>query len=261
MTIFVGAYTLTCIILVVSQCQPLVGYWDKGVEIHCVDMRTNMITIGAINTATDFLIYLWPARYLWRIQLPLKQRLGLVFVFTCGLIVCVAGVFRIVYLQRYFTNVDLFWDAALTTSLGIVEVNIGIVCGCLPCIKPLLAKLLPSLFGSTRRASRTTPSGKTGGRSYQFKHISTYHTDKGGSTSVLREEKIDEIIEESESDRASTHFLTKPTLDHDVRGQMGAGTRNSNALPKSGIVVDRTVSVERHWVADAKSLVATIGNE
>ncbi|KAF2442240.1 hypothetical protein P171DRAFT_433781 [Karstenula rhodostoma CBS 690.94] len=251
MTVFVAAYTLTCVVLMLSQCHPLVGYWDKDVEIHCVDMRANMITIGAINTVTDFLIYLWPARYLWRIQLPLKQRLGLVFVFTCGLIVCVAGVFRLIYLQRYFTNVDLFWDAALTTSLGIVEVNIGIVCGCLPCIKPLLAKLLPSLFGSTGRTSRTTPSSKTKGRSYQFEDMSAHHADKGGSTSGLREEQIEDIVEESESDGASTHSLTTPALYYDTRDQMRPDNNNSNALPKNGIVVNRTVTVERTWIADA----------
>ncbi|KAK7191614.1 hypothetical protein DPSP01_004781 [Paraphaeosphaeria sporulosa] len=251
MTVFVTAYTITCVILMLTQCYPLVGYWDKDVEIHCVDMRANMITIGAINTATDFLIYLWPARYLWRIQLPLKQRLGLVFVFTCGLIVCVAGVFRMIYLQRYFTNSDLLWDAALTTSLGIVEVNIGIVCGCLPCVKPVLAKLLPSLFGSTGRTSRTTPSGEARGPSYQFKDLSAHHADKGGSTAVLREERIEEILEESESDGASTHSLTKPVVEYDARGHKGPANRDSIALPKNGIIVDRTVTVERSWVADA----------
>jgi hypothetical protein len=81
MTALVTAYTIICVILMLSQCRPLVDYWDEDAEIHCVDMRANMITIGAINTATDFLVYLWPARYLRRIQLPLEQRLGLVFVF------------------------------------------------------------------------------------------------------------------------------------------------------------------------------------
>jgi hypothetical protein len=244
MSAFVAAYTLTCVVLMLTQCYPLVGYWDKEVKIHCVDMRANMITIGAINTATDFLVYLWPARYLWRIQLPLKQRLGLVFVFTCGLIVCVAGVFRMIYLQRYFTNIDLLWDAALTTSLAIVEVNIGIVCGCLPCVKPFLARLLPSLFASTRRAGKT-------GQSYPFKDISAQLADKGGSTSVLREENIGEIIEESESDGGSTNSSTNPVLICDERGQVRPAKRNSNVLSKNEIMVNRTVTVERSWIADA----------
>ncbi|KAL1603838.1 hypothetical protein SLS60_005430 [Paraconiothyrium brasiliense] len=250
MTAFVAAYTLTCVILMFTQCRPLNAYWDKDVKITCVDMHANMIAIGAINTATDFIIYLWPARYLWRIQLPLKQRLGLVFVFTCGLVVCVAGVFRMIYLQRYFTNIDLLWDAALTTSLGIVEVNIGILCGCLPCVKPLLVKFLPTLFGSSQR-SRTVLSGPTGGQSYQFKDMSGRHADKAGSTSGLREERIEEIIQDSDSDGSSTHSSQKPVLEYQGRGLAEPGRRNLTTLPKNGIVVDRTVTVERSWVDDA----------
>lgn len=250
MTVFVAAYTVTCLILVLTQCHPLVGYWDKNVTIHCVDMKANMITIGAINTATDFLIYLLPARYLWRIQLPLKQRIGLVFVFTCGVVVCVAGVFRMVYLQRYFTNIDLLWDAALTTSMGIVEVNIGVVCGCLPCVKPLLVKLMPSLFGSTGRTSGKTRSGPTEGHSYQFKDMSAHHGDKAGSTSGLREDQIQEILDDSESDGTSTHSSMKPVLEQDRSGNAESRNRDANALPKNGIIVDRTVTVERSWVGN-----------
>ncbi|KAJ4287362.1 hypothetical protein N0V90_012760 [Kalmusia sp. IMI 367209] len=223
MTAFVAAYTVTCLILMFSQCHPLKGYWDEDVEIKCVDMHANMIAIGAINTITDFLVYLWPARYLWRIQLPLKQRIGLVFVFTCGLVVCVAGVFRMVYLNRYFTNIDLFWDAALTTSLAIVETNIGIVCGCLPCVKPVLRKFMPSLFSTSGRTSKTTHTGPTIGESYRFRDMSA-HADKGGSTSALREERLEDVTELS--DGMSTHSSMKAVLGYEG-GEGGGGESGS----------------------------------
>ena len=109
---FVAAYTITCVILLLTQCYPIRGYWERETELHCVNMHANMIAIGIINTLIDFVIYLWPVQYLWNIQVPLRQRIGLVFVFTCGVLVCVAGVFRLAYLDRYFTNIDLLWDAA-----------------------------------------------------------------------------------------------------------------------------------------------------
>lgn len=244
MTAFVAAYTITCIFLMLFQCRPIQGYWQDNLEQKCVDMHANMISIGAINTVTDFLVYLWPAKYLWRIQLPLRQRIGLVFVFTCGLVVCIAGVIRLVYLNRYFTNIDLFWDAALTTSISIVEVNIGIVCGCLPCVKPLLTKLLPSIFNTGGRTSRTTRSGPTSvvqGPSYRFRDLSTKYADKGGSTSALREERLENVDEESDGN--STHSSTKPVLEYQAGAE--TGVRDKSTLPARGIVVDQTVSVER----------------
>ncbi|KAF1969850.1 hypothetical protein BU23DRAFT_475610 [Bimuria novae-zelandiae CBS 107.79] len=246
MTAFVAAYMLTCVILLFTQCRPLEGYWRKDVEIHCVNMHENMIAIGAINTLTDFIVYLWPAQYLWRIQLPLKQRMGLVFVFTCGLVVCIAGVSRLVYLNRYFTNIDLLWDAAATTSVAIVEVNIGIVCGCLPCVKPLLSRLLPSMFNSHRRTSRNTIISPTFAKSYRFRDMSARQVNKSSSVSALRERTLEDLEEEN-NDRASAHS-TRLVLDYEGRGRVEVGQKDSSRMPVNGIVVDQTVSVEESWL-------------
>lgn len=172
------------------------------------------------------------------------------FVFTCGLIVCIAGVFRMIYLQRYFTNIDLLWDAALTTSMGIVEVNIGIVCGSLPCIKPLLTKLLPTLFGSTERTKWTTPSGKAAGPLYQFNDLSGHHASKGEATSVSRVDQFEVMANYSGSDGASTHSLAEPVSDHNTREHLASDGRNPSTLPKNGIMVNHTVTVERSWASD-----------
>lgn len=239
MTVLVGAYTITCLVLMFSQCHPLKAYWANDVEIHCVDMHANMMAIGIINTITDFLVYLWPSRYLWRIQLPLRQRIGLVFVFTCGLIVSIAGVFRLIYLNLYFTNIDLLWDAALTTSVAIVEVNIGVVCGCLHCVKPLLAKILPSLFDSSQGISRT--ANPTLGESYHFPNMMRRYVDKNGATSIPR----DEDIEVGDSDEYSTQISTKPMLHLDDGGKVEAGTRDSSSSPDNDIVVDQILVAEK----------------
>jgi hypothetical protein len=37
-----------------------------------------------LNSTSDFLIFLWPIRTLWTVRVPLKQRLGLVFIFSVG---------------------------------------------------------------------------------------------------------------------------------------------------------------------------------
>ena len=242
-TAFVGVYTLICVILLFTQCRPIKAYWVKDIEIHCVDMQANMIAIGAINTITDFLVYLWPARYLWRIRLPLKQRVGLVFVFTCGLIVCVAGVLRLIYLNQYFTRTDLFWDAALTTSVGIVEVNIGIVCGCLPCWKPLLVKFLPSIFSSQGRTSQKTHSGPKLGNPIAFRDMSARQAD--GSTSALHEETWLDDIEDVHSEVSSSQSPSRPSSGHQLRDITGVRRRDDKTISKNGIVVDQMITVER----------------
>jgi hypothetical protein len=63
----------------------------------------NKSAIAALNSFSDFLIYLYPAKPLWGLYLPVKQRHGLIFLFSVGLLVCVAGVPRMYYLELFFS--------------------------------------------------------------------------------------------------------------------------------------------------------------
>ena len=51
-------------------------------------------------------VHRWPAKPLWSLQLPIKQKLGLIFLFSVGLLVCVAGILRMYYLEVYFKSHD-----------------------------------------------------------------------------------------------------------------------------------------------------------
>jgi hypothetical protein len=61
--------------------------------------------------------------------------------------VCIAGIFRIYYLYRYFNTYDVFWAGSILFILATIETQVGIICGCLPGIKPLLAHWCPHYFG------------------------------------------------------------------------------------------------------------------
>ena len=50
----------------------------------CINTQAFSVAAAALNSATDFLVFWWPVSALWRIQLPRRQRLGLVFVFAIG---------------------------------------------------------------------------------------------------------------------------------------------------------------------------------
>jgi hypothetical protein len=51
---------------------------------YCVDASDFNIITGVINSATDFIVYLWPVQFLWGIQIPTKQKLGVIFLFVIG---------------------------------------------------------------------------------------------------------------------------------------------------------------------------------
>ncbi len=96
---------------------------------------------------------------LWRIQLPKRQRIGLVILFGIGALVNIAGGLRLYYSLVVNDSRDGTWPGFQLWTWEAVEVNLGIACACAPAVKPLLVKWFPKVmqrvFGTN---SGTNPS-------------------------------------------------------------------------------------------------------
>jgi hypothetical protein len=72
---------------VLTIYRPIENAWDfsrpDSVK-NCIDKESFFIAVAAINSGTDFLVYLWPSYYLWRIKLSLVKRIGLIICFGVG---------------------------------------------------------------------------------------------------------------------------------------------------------------------------------
>lgn len=58
----------------------------------------------------------------------------------------------------YFTGY-----ASLSFMWSVVEVNLSIICGCVPSLKPLVSRLIPKLIRDTSNASSSSPNGFSAG--------------------------------------------------------------------------------------------------
>lgn len=66
------------------QCIPLSMLWEIGVSGKCFDVVWFYFANSAINIVTDMIIYLMPIPTLWKLQLPVVQRIGLCAVLGLG---------------------------------------------------------------------------------------------------------------------------------------------------------------------------------
>ena len=116
-----------------------------------------------MNIITDLAILFLPFPILTKLRLPKKQKIILVVTFSFGAFVAVVDVIRIAYLQsaaldrlkgkgqsngsiKIVEQQDFPWNASLSFMWSAVEVNLGIVCACVPSLKPLFLKFLPSFI-------------------------------------------------------------------------------------------------------------------
>ncbi|KAL9067079.1 MAG: hypothetical protein Q9157_006929 [Trypethelium eluteriae] len=162
----------------VFQCRPVGAAFDAAPpsSAHCVDIIGVYLSSSPVNISTDLAILFLPMPILTAMQLPKKQKIILIVTFGFGIFVAAIDVVRIAYLENAalsrFTEVtqhqsssrnseedDFSWYASLSYMWSAVEVNLGIMCGCVPGLKPLVSRFLPHLLrdpGETSRKSSTT---------------------------------------------------------------------------------------------------------
>ncbi|OJJ57701.1 hypothetical protein ASPSYDRAFT_133705 [Aspergillus sydowii CBS 593.65] len=191
MTILAGFGTSTTVTMIL-QCIPLSDIWAVFKPMNqkrCIDSEKFFIAAAAINSITDFMVYLWPIHYLWRVKLSLAKRIGLIICFGVGVLICIAGVIRITWQVKFAQSWDQTYNGAIIFIIVAVECNLGVVCGCLPGVRPLMAKIFPSLTSSTYNSGRAKISHGQGssnlrsGQEYQEMH--SIHVRKDIELSVV----------------------------------------------------------------------------
>ncbi|KAJ5712780.1 Major facilitator superfamily domain general substrate transporter [Penicillium malachiteum] len=158
----------------VFQCRPLSAAFRTSLasDSHCTDIVTLYLSSSPVNIITDLAILFLPMPILTQMRLPKKQKIILIITFSFGFFVAVVDVIRIAFLQKAATSrqlalqsihiqnvgtADFSWFASLSFMWSVVEVNVSIICGCVPSLKPLVARLWPKLIKDTNDPSDPTP--------------------------------------------------------------------------------------------------------
>ncbi|PVH93865.1 hypothetical protein DM02DRAFT_540645 [Periconia macrospinosa] len=134
--------------LALFQCIPIQAYWRpfEYPHVHCLSITVIYWSTGVPNIISDLLIFLWPAKDLANLKLPLKERVILISMFCLGIIICIAGICRLWYTVIYVESFDIFYEVAAIYAIITIETSLGIICGSIPACKPLLSRLFPRFF-------------------------------------------------------------------------------------------------------------------
>lgn len=163
------------------QCRPPGSAFTYPVpdDASCTDIVTLYLSSAPVNIITDLAILLLPMPLLTGMRLPRKQKIILVATFSAGAFVAVVDVVRLAYLQnaasarlsaqtgqrpdknREQRGDDFSWHAALSFMWSAVEVNLGLICACVPSLKPLFLRFLPNFIKDASDVSLKYSKGDT----------------------------------------------------------------------------------------------------
>ncbi|RBR26935.1 uncharacterized protein FIESC28_00203 [Fusarium coffeatum] len=149
--------------MVIFHCIPVQAYWDKNIEGAVCKINDAQFFFGTCLThfALDVVILALPIIEVFKLRLRMGQKVAITALFVIGFIVCLASTFVVIESIRYDVNTtQMPRDMARNDMWGCVEINIAIVSGCFPLLRPIFTKILPKRFlssaGSSHPISRTT---------------------------------------------------------------------------------------------------------
>ncbi|CAO2650904.1 Nn.00g092010.m01.CDS01 [Neocucurbitaria sp. VM-36] len=141
-----GAWAIFSGILI---CNPIAFSWDKTTPNgHCMNPMVVWYTNAGMNIAQDVIILLMPMPVIRRLQFSTGQKTGLALMFALGASVTLISVVRLYSLDDISNSKDISFDNTIHAILSAVEVNIGIICACLPVMRPLLGLMIPKHFSA-----------------------------------------------------------------------------------------------------------------
>ncbi|KAK4948100.1 hypothetical protein LTR10_013154 [Elasticomyces elasticus] len=144
---------LCSILITIFQCKPVQGAWDFTLPRNCLKIVDFYYFTTAFSIFTDFLLCTLPLPVFWRLNVPKRQKYVVSMLFGIGLFATVASALRISVLQGV-ESLDVTQGSVATMKWSVVEVGTGIICACIPCLKPLFKNWLPDKISTNRSGAR-----------------------------------------------------------------------------------------------------------
>lgn len=86
--------------------------------------------------------------------MPWQTKISLFFVLGLGCFVSACAIIRTTYLGSYGKMGDWLWDTVDLATWSVVELNVGILAGSLPSLRPLARRFLGSVYGTGSRGRK-----------------------------------------------------------------------------------------------------------
>ncbi|KAF4972287.1 hypothetical protein FSARC_1123 [Fusarium sarcochroum] len=157
--VIICGYTIGIFFAGIFACAPIAMSWDVTItEGTCINRPGLYIATAAVNIISDVILFILPLPMVFKLQMPFKQKIGLMCIFTIGSLTVVTSIVRVVLLPAMLDSSDVSWAVAYPSVWIIVEANLIITCATMPTLRKFFKHVAPKLIGESRYGSK---SGKS----------------------------------------------------------------------------------------------------
>ncbi|KAK7709429.1 hypothetical protein SLS64_006342 [Diaporthe eres] len=175
------------------NCTPVRKTIEPFIPGTCFDRMGWFLASAFINAFWDFAILVLPMPVIWRLQMTLRKKISVTFVFVLGYCSAFLSFARFIIIIRDPTVMsvepaaDPYWHTVPLLWISYLEAPIAILALCAPAIGQLAARAKEhhaftsffSIFSSSRRSRK---SGGSGSAENETKAGYYHHNSSGGPT-------------------------------------------------------------------------------
>ncbi|KAF7596967.1 hypothetical protein BBP40_011333 [Aspergillus hancockii] len=141
------------------QCQPIAKAWKTTLPGDCVNINVFYLANAALNIVTDILTYTLPLGVIFKLQVPVKQKIVLGFILCLGLFACISSVIRITFIPIMLSSPDATYVISEAMYWSVIEINVGIFASSIPSFKAIASRFVPRLIGEYSHRKYSGGSG------------------------------------------------------------------------------------------------------
>ncbi|KAF2837271.1 hypothetical protein M501DRAFT_978337 [Patellaria atrata CBS 101060] len=142
----VCVYSFIGIIIATFGCTPIEGGWDLTVPSKCVDKKAFYYFAAVMNILTDFATLTLPVKMCLELQVNRKMKVLLLGLFVIASFASVVSIVRLATMVPSLSSIDFTRFKVGVAGWAAIEINVGIICACLPCLRPMIRKHFPALL-------------------------------------------------------------------------------------------------------------------
>ncbi|KAG6000092.1 hypothetical protein E4U21_005856 [Claviceps maximensis] len=163
---FTALYGLVFIFVASLQCRPVQYFWHKWDGEHagsCLNVNGLAWSNAVISIALDCWMLAIPLWQLASLHLSLKRKIGVGMMFCVGTFITVFSTLRLRSLVKFGLNTtNPTWDFFDVGLWSTIEINVGIICTCMPTVRLFLVRLFPRRLGTTQSCRAMDSSTNNG---------------------------------------------------------------------------------------------------
>lgn len=157
---------LVATICAIAQCVPREKIWNPLMTTgHCINNSAAYLSTAIFNVITDFAILILPMPSLWKLQMPVKQKILTTAIFATGFLACVTSILRTYYAWQIVQSRDISYNVVKMGLWTYAEIAIGTIVSCMPVLPKFLrhfSSKLYTTFASKSKSGSSNPRPRSG---------------------------------------------------------------------------------------------------